>query len=390
MKTKKKTDSVYLPTVIDTNVIRSYAANLTFSSVSSVQAAEYDGRSLVGFHKLQRSGRLLPMLPFEKLVRHSSIMGEYNYTRISDGSSVTVPNHGMADSDFALTKSDVSEYVTSQNYNVLAQDAMASIYETGWDAGTFAAELGSTVRLFTSIVPRFVEFAKRHRTVLRSATQLGLSADSAWLEGRYGWRTLWFDIVDLNKLLFEFDHARQRYYERKGLSQNRVKKQTESMYYADSVQYITTVVTDVVNASYRASVCADIMPPPMRFNLAITGWETVKFSFLVDWLIGIGRWLASMSFSSLASDYVASAGVRITIDRTITTLSSTDTMATHTGSSWISGSSTLEYNRRTPIVVSSLPQFNLNIDSFKILDLVSLLTSAVWRGRSAGRLLNRR
>lgn len=81
--------------------------------------------------------------------------------------------------------------------NGLLQKALAKARTASWDVGTFVAELNKTSRMIRSVGR---SFTNRTEKVLNSgAIKNYAEFSSSWLEYRYGWRILYYDIMELNE-----------------------------------------------------------------------------------------------------------------------------------------------------------------------------------------------
>jgi hypothetical protein len=250
------------------------------------------------------------------------------------------------------------------------QAAAGNLYSKGWDALTFTAELSKTVQMFTNLRKSLIRLL-RHGDVAKT-----------WLEYRYGWRTLYFDMVDVSKALADLEAKRTRFKERAGYSYRTVSVTNSS--YSDSVNSWLCSRTLYTNISVRGSIVADINPPRFQFNPITTTWELITFSFIIDWFIGVGQWLNALSFLTLQTGYEAAGGVKIQQELLKTTYYYSFNPSFGTGFLEASSEFTSEYVVRVPTSVSLIPQVTVKLDVPKILDLWALV-----RGNGRG-LANRR
>jgi hypothetical protein len=264
----------------------------------------------------------------------------------------------------SLTSAMVAE-LQLDNLPYLVQKAAGSIASSGWDALTFLAEIKHTRRMFSDVV-----------TKLDSLVKEGLpyrEAHNLWLEGRYGWRTLTYDIRDLHDVLLNFDAKRTRYNQKAGESANYMIVNTFDKSEVSGHVWLThhDVVSMVVN--YRASVVADISIPRLQFNPVTTAWEVTRLSFVVDWLLNVGQALDAAYFLLLVKDYKAAAGYRVDFTgESSSTVKSAD--AGYTINDCRRGyTSSGYYEYREPAYVSTLPRLKLRMNKWKALDLLSLV-----------------
>jgi hypothetical protein len=244
------------------------------------------------------------------------------------------------------------------DYDQMVQAAAANIYSRGHDTLTFLAELHKVRDMVRGFLPRLISCLTRGRI------------DQIWLEGRYGWRTLIYDIQDIHDALQNFDEKRKRYSERVG----RTYRSTDVVQYQTNWTSSTHYFTQTTNweIGVRGAVTADISPPRWSFNPITTAWELLTLSFVVDWIINVGQALEAMSFIALSSDYEAAGGYFVKAERTLV-LDNTDWNDTFSGTAGQSSFCTRTFTLRRPTSVPSTPSISVNLDLFKIADLVAII-----------------
>lgn len=246
------------------------------------------------------------------------------------------------------------------------QAAAAKIATSGWDALTFSAEFAKTVSMFRGFTSRLISLAKAGKL------------ESIWLEGRYGWRTLVYDIKDIDGAIRNLNEGRKRFFDRVGttISKTETRTDTQSPAVYGTIS-MTTAYTYTIGL--RGSVAADIEPPRLSFNPLSTAWEVTKLSFVIDWVVNVGQFLDSLSFLALQREYTAASGKMVKAD-----------YAQTSSVSWVSGcfgSWSLKSEGhavlvdRSPASVSTIPLTQLRLNEFKVLDLVALFVQAVTGGR---------
>jgi hypothetical protein len=184
-----------------------------------------------------------------------------------------------------------------------------------------------------------------------------------------------YDIQDIHKALVHLDEARTRYSDRSGTTYSTTKQ--EAYVYSKWLIDLDVQKIDKITTSIRGSVAADIEVPKFQFNPITTAWELIPFSFVLDWIVSVGKSIAAMSFMVLQHTYVASCGYRVTIERSF----HAEIGGTHAegdvefvdGTHWQTGSSKLVLEKRTPCAVPYLPHFKLRLDALKVIDLVGLV-----------------
>jgi hypothetical protein len=227
------------------------------------------------------------------------------------------------------------------------------------------AELRQTVSMFRN-------FAKN---LYKNASSGKL--ENIWLEGRYGWRTLLYDIEDINKMLQNVDTQRKRFKESVGTSirEQEIVTVGVSLGGAGSCEMTQT---DEYYIGLRGTVVADITPPDFAFNPITTAWELKTLSFVTDWLINVGQYLEAMSFLTFSSAYYAAGGHEVIIYRMVEVASVTPATGwslSVTGQAESVRSLTV----RSPTQVSTNPLLQLRLDAYKVTDLVALTVQAIRR-----------
>jgi len=347
------------------------------------------GVNIVNFHSLKKSGVIIPHTPFVQQSFNWASDGVYNI-RTDQGSGYWVENYT---SPFVSSTTSATQwyddkflpaeyqspaelemlYVDSDLLRDLTQVAAARIYGSGHDSLTFLAEITKVRKMFKDRLLSFVKLAKNNRPRPSFSSPLG-----DWLEGRYGWRTLIFDLRDLSEVLANLENKRTRYSERAGRTLTSVYEDTGPNL-AGVVASFTHPVIRTVTVSYRGSVTADIEPPQFGFNPVTTAWELLPFSFIVDWFLGVGQWLEALSFFTLESSHTSSTGYKILVDEAATYTASTFTEAKYSGQVYRQTLMTNEVTRRIPSSVSTIPQPRVKLDAFKVFDLMAIAYQLIAR-----------
>lgn len=337
----------------------------------SDQVIKYDYKETTGFdtpnfYARVKRDEIIPMTPFEQFTVSESVDEyEYDATRISDGRreiSTGLPTFAFAED--RITKSELESKASEYYTENFVQAAASAIYASGWDGLTFAVEFHKTLALFRDLLGRW-----------RKAMDAG-KFEEVYLESRYGWRLLKFDIEDINNLLKNLNDERSRFRESVGTDLQFTELTTETRTTA-VMDYAISRTTDF-KIGLRGTVVADIKPPKVRFNPLTTFWETIRYSFIIDWVIGVGQALEAMSFLVLASSYTAAAGIYIQADRRTS-------LSVPVGHGWsvtsrkYEATSSATYTLRRPTSVSYSPLIKLNLDTFKVLDLVALFVQSIKR-----------
>jgi len=341
-----------------------YASKPTYGEFGGKQSS---GSEIPGYYGKIRRGDLLPITTWWQFEVSGSFSGGREY-KDSAGTTYTQAkphtNNWPAGTRAYIDSTFASSFIEPDLLDNVATRAFVSLTSSTHDSLTFAAELGKTVSMFRGISSRILD--------LTSSLSPNKWA-SAWLEGRYGWRTLSYDMQSMAKAIEELDKRSQFYKATSHTSDNQHVVETSSWTHLDSTLENTLDIN--VEVSYRGLCVGKLKPPSFGGDLITTGWELVPFSFVIDWFFDIGLRLQALSSATLTGDYSIGAGTKTTISGTSTTsiLSSSGTGTYQ----YISNNATANMEAtlvtRAPHPVGFLPSWNPRLDSLKVVDLVSLL-----------------
>lgn len=246
--------------------------------------------------------------------------------------------------------------------------------------------------------PRDVKRAVK-RAAKRTPKRLA-DATSVWLELRYGWMPLVYSVQDAAAHLATLVH--KPHIEHRVLrshssySETRTSKDTWVLSTTDG-RGLTLTRNCIDETTNTVKVWVKVAPISYELhqlnaggfvNLAEVAWELVPLSFVVDWFVPIGDWIASLS--SLVGLSVTDAGYSVA--RSTTTRVSYDgfQFTPYPGGTWsVSGfdegsSTTYSYQRYNRAqmdassggVYPSFPPVKVKLNSKRFLDAYSLLVQA--------------
>lgn len=348
----------------------------TYNIISSRYDSWSQGYKNTEYTYLVAKGKLLPMTPWTGYSHRfrviSGVQDVYMptinpyYRYWTEGAPYSWQT--SSPQPWVIGRSTLEAVLDTKDSTYFVQAAAAKLYSSGWDTLTFTAELTKTIVMFRGFISRI--------------TQLALSGklESLWLEGRYGWRTLWYDMKDIDKAIQNLDEGRKRFRDKVGTTISGSSTRVDSIITSYGTLTLNTAYTDKIGI--RGTVVADIEPPRFQFNPITTAWELMRLSFVVDWVINVGQFLEGLSFLALAREYTAAGGLSITRK-----YSQTSSLALTAGcfGNWNTsseGEGTLV--RRVPSSVSTIPLPKLRLDGFKVLDLIALLIQAISRNKAKG------
>jgi hypothetical protein len=333
-----------------------YSSKLTSWSYRSTK-----GENTPDFFKRLKRGDLLPMTYFESFTTSGSSSGSF-ITKNGTNTYAWTPMWVFAEAYIhpdELLALQVEKFPVDPS--VYVQAAAAKLQSRGFDALTFLAELKQTIRMFEGLVKRLITAVYRGKIV------------DSWLEWRYGWRTLFFDMKDFSETLHEVFTKAQSLRNKESVG--------DSFTYSSSRNYDISYTSSTIamhesytlDASFRGSIIADMIPPRFSFNPITTGWELVRFSFIIDWFLQVGQFLSAMSFLVSTNQYVASNGVKLNYTETQTVVGSTPKAGWSVLAASGSSTVTTELRTRWPTTVPMKIYANLHLDVSKVLDLMALL-----------------
>jgi len=348
----------------------------------SVNESYCSGHCTPNFHQRVANGELIPYTGWVQTQETGSEYGSYAVTYDPPGTLNRTVHTRAPWGSYGL-RTDVnptywyigqrgaSRYLSGADFRPYVQKAAAKIYtEGGHDTLTFLGELGKTKQMLLKTADNMLRLATKTKV-----TKDFLSTPGKWLEARYGWRPLVYDLQDLNGAVNTLVKPRKlRHRASSGTTENDSNITTWSGEMSSS--YWTKTVTDTVTIGIRGSVAADIKPPIFRLNPFVTGWELVPYSFVVDWVWDVGSYIEAMAFLTIAQKYTAAGGLKITVDREFDWQLAN--FKTYFSGSWnVRASSHFEGVYRFPTTVGLRPYTNVRLDAFKVTDMLLLALQRV-------------
>lgn len=203
---------------------------------------------------------------------------------------------------------------TEEERHALMTSAMAGALTQKMDILTFALEAKKTATLVAGVAGKTLDRAHKIRNLL---TRKGLKNSpnefaQAWLEARYGWRPLMFDIMDASQLVTDLmsgvselrrssktssksgssSSTLRRSY---GFTTRRNSPPSIGSEYNPGIAY-DHVIRKTGEVECRAGVMIrDSIRSYATVDPVVSGYELIPFSFVLDWFVNVGDFLTVIS-----------------------------------------------------------------------------------------------
>lgn len=274
--------------------------------------------------------------------------------------------------------------------NSVLQKALANARTQSWDVGTFVAELHKTSTMITRAGRTLM---RRQENILSKGVKSYDEFASAWLEYRYGWRILYYDIMEANesllrlKGLLPLSNRYTSYVEKLDQTITTSSAFTRLAMSVDGTvsgtNYHRCVMHQTVDAvtSARAGVFLELDPGQLAFADPFnTLLEITPYALVVNWFLNIKDLVAA--WSPFATGRIVHGFVtesqEIRQRQFYTNLTVSGFPSSHAGkNSWtwdMPESNAIRYirtrERRQPVMNL---RFRLNMDWANLVDLLSIL-----------------
>lgn len=355
---------------------RSCGAATSKPKYNDFSGKKIQGISTPGYHQLVKKGAFIQTTPWYKFNVSGSYSGSRTYAYYTNNVLTCSYNQTDAHTNHFMTHGSVTgivNYTENEIINLIDEDqidyvvtrALVKLAASKHDSLTFLAELRKVISMFRNLGSNIASFLRNH-----NARELA----NMWLQGRYGWRTLVFDLQSIQEALNHLESESAFWKESLGFSSS---SSTDSYGTRDMIDgnYGGLSVTETIEISYRGIARGSVKPPSFGGDLAITAWEIVPFSFVIDWFINIGQKIALLSLD-MDPDVSSHYGVHVTAKATsVSSLASGASPAT--GYRFTKNEAlatvTATYVDRKLYTPSVLPSFRINLDEFKVADIIALI-----------------
>lgn len=361
-------------------------ADRTRDEVNIIRRGQYRGSSTPRYHRRMKAGELIPHQSYTRFDSQADYPhGRYwgTYVNTSTPLSYSYEVNSVRDVPGAAT-TESAAWVKLQsllkmsgiNEDALLVEALANC-KPELDAGTMLAEMSKTVQMVVGVRKRAAKYIS---DALRGGFRSARAASQAWLEWRYGWRVLGYDINSVVEYL-NYPIRDAIVEGRAGQSYTRYDEVVRAFtgYYVrhntvGQLQQDLSVRANV-NVKFRGKSSNAFVSP------ATTGWELIPFSFVADWFVGVGDAIAAWEVLLSAEATTSSIGYKFTETGDIRL----DNIQIGTGANarapyGVSGNSHsyCELRSRAPRGIPLVyPRTRVKLDRAKIADLIAILATRI-------------
>lgn len=339
--------------------------------ITSFTDDSFVGINTPNYRQRLNRGELIPMTYWYQRNVFGSSQGSYNLKYTNSSRYYSVGDASLYEDWWSFAERDAAEYAIGLD-NRYVQAAAAKIYSKGHDTATFIAELESVKSTFIQTARRIANFLLNFKKASRSYSKKDAVND--WLSARYGWRPLLGDIDNLSKVIAEYNNrkSRKRYRDRAGITTNDSVVKVDFINHA-GIYVVRKTTTNTVMVKHGGTVVVDFKLPQFQFNLLQTGWELIPYSFVVDWVVNVGRAISALTLVTLSQKLTAAMGYQIHLVQDIDYSIDHFLVGNLTGYRNQKASVDVTLTGRFPCKVPLIPQIDLNIDCLKVVDLIGLI-----------------
>lgn len=288
-----------------TSATTTYSGKVVTKTITDVETP--------AFHHLLECGAILPFNPVLIETRGEEyIFGDGVHSSGWNGTCYTDYSSGKA--LMALVGQVYPPALDDEIIDQVVNAAIADAKAAAWDELTFLAELRQTISLFRDTYHAVNLYAVRAArwavNVLRQRNPRSFTTENfrhslglliklfnqKWLEYRYGWRPLMFDLQNACNAFVAGLHVGS-------VVRGKAKVVTDL---ADSRVVVSTAgsltCTEVFTISgtrtYRGRAYGKVTNAALAttgFDPLVTAYELMKYSFVLDWFLDVGTWLQAVT-----------------------------------------------------------------------------------------------
>lgn len=394
------------------------ATNVIFKDASSVllnSSKTMTDTVNPGYFKAEREGILKPVSPMSstELTWVCANAAWSGYRDNGWGFLYRYTGNGLPAGSTSLARqlADLCPVPSPPAKEVMMQEALARAQTDAWDTLTFLAEFEKTIASLVSLRSRVDGHI--NKCFRRASSRLHLFASladafaDAWLEYRYSFRPLYYDMLDIQKSIDRFNAGISsplcRGWETRESSPGSLTaSSTVPGFYLDTGLapstsiigmddgYIYRTISGSCSRSVRGRATVGVQATTRvltQVDFAVTAWELIPFSFVLDWFISIGSAISAFSpFATGAFRYGTWSLFDVSTSQVDSSFLGVGGVV-QTSSSPSSVSLIIETKSRELSSVTPTLAVDVNLDISKVIDLVAL-----WTSRNSGilRRINQR
>lgn len=349
-----------------------------------------------GFYALRKCGKFLPLNPVQietrTYQRNADPGATHTAARITSPIFQTLKFEPYVATLYGATNGGwgIEEPVWDESLiGFVGNAAFADMQSASWDMLTSIAELKQTYALVTDRMSDMFDLMDRTAIKARRRGKGSYQASlteflSLWLEARYGWRPLVFDVKSsldaLAGKLAKGDLVRGR------ASSTVTLNQVASGVYGDvsgtSAPRYSWVCILEGTRKYRGASYGEVIAGELtriQFDPLLTAYEIIPLSFVFDWFWDVNSWLSTVTPFKAARPLGTMISVRdsytltqyVDGDYSYRT-GSAPNVHQHSGSASCSVSLAVDSYTRFPFE-GSLPQWNPRLTPLRLVDLAALI-----------------
>lgn len=352
-----------------------------------------------GFFRASREGTLLPVAPMTMVSKdHILTAGSWDLTAWYHYPAAPqwderyyLVGSGLLNSD-SNPKAKHLE-LDPDFVDIALQEGLGRARSRAFDALTFLAELNKTIDMVITLRTRanhlMETFVQRCQQRRRTKTGKALASaelfQQVWLEMRYGWRPILYDMMSIQELLSTPRKELNTLYRGYGTKADESTDSTTTTtgyfstpaFNASLKGFLNkTVVTTTASASVHASVGvhldegSNIQLDPLQ-----TAWELIPFSFVLDWFVNIGSVLQAFSPFANVDNRFSCYTIEQRYERSQVTVPRVNTADGAIASGSVNpGTDLFIETRRSRILAPVTPNvgFDVELNLAKVIDLIAL------------------
>lgn len=291
--------------------------NHAYTQKGTHDKKQIDDTTTPGFRSLLKCGKFLPLNPVKiQLHRHLYTPGTVDATsRLRSDNSVQFQANGELFEIYGGVVSPALGFpgrlmapeLDQSTIDAAVIAAMANVANADWDTLTFLAELRETNHYMASVAHRFNGLTEKLALLAaKSKKNPWHEFKQLWLEWRFSIRPMIGDMKNAaealsNALEDEFKLLRGRGRQIVTGSDARAHEQyINANTVGFSVETLSYNVTCRANAYMQLE---NVWGHKFGFDQAVTAWELIPYSFVVDYFTNIGSWVSTLN-PQLSHDFM--------------------------------------------------------------------------------------